>query len=86
MYSDEKKINPLTKQVSLTTVASYPKQNLLLSGWVSGEKYLQGHPAVIDAAVGIGRIILLGFHTHHRGQSHATFKFLFNSIYASSTG
>jgi len=31
--------------------------------------------------VGRGQVVLLGFRVQHRGQSHATFKFLFNALY-----
>jgi hypothetical protein len=38
---------------------------------------------VIDAPVGRGRVLVFGPHVAFRGQSHATFKFLFNAIYYS---
>jgi hypothetical protein len=65
-------------------VASYPKDNLLMSGWLLGEKVLSEKAAVVEAALGQGRVILLGFRVQHRGQSHQTYKLLFNSILPTS--
>ncbi len=63
------------------TVVSYPAANPLLSGWVNGEKHLFNKSALVDVSFGKGKIILIGFPTLYRAQSHSTFRFLFNSIY-----
>jgi hypothetical protein len=63
------------------SVVRYPLHNPLLSGWVNGEKYLYNKSAIVDVPFGKGKIILLGFPVLYRGQSHGTFRFLFNSIY-----
>ena len=63
------------------TVISYPAANPLLSGWVNGEKHLFNKSALVDVPYGKGKIILIGFPTLYRAQSHSTFRFLFNSIY-----
>ncbi len=63
------------------SVVSYPNENPLLSGWVNGEKYLFNKSAIVEVQFGKGKIILIGFPTIYRGQSHNTFRFLFNSIY-----
>jgi hypothetical protein len=65
-------------------VASYPKENLLMSGWLMGESVLTEKAAVVEAPVGSGRVILLGFRVQHRGQSHQTYKLLFNSLFLPS--
>jgi hypothetical protein len=52
-----------------------------MSGWLMGERYLHNKAAIVDATVDKGRVVLLGFRVQHRGQPHATFKLLFNSIY-----
>jgi hypothetical protein len=40
---------------------------------------------VVDAAFGKGRVLLFGPEVNFRGQSHGTFKFLFNAIYYPKT-
>jgi hypothetical protein len=62
-------------------VGTYPAKDVLMSGWLMGERHLHDKAAVIEAAVDKGRVVLLGFRVQHRGQPHATFKLLFNSIY-----
>ena len=63
------------------SLVRYPLHNPLLSGWVNGENYLYNKSAIVDVPLGEGKIILIGFPVLYRGQSHGTFKFLFNSIY-----
>ena len=65
---------------SIQTVARYGDRDLLLSGWLEGEDVIAGRPAVLQAGVGAGRVVLLGFRVQHRGQSLATFRLLFNAI------
>jgi hypothetical protein len=65
-------------------VASYPKEKLLMSGWLMGEEVLSEKAAVVVAPVGSGRAVLLGFRVQHRGQSHQTYKLLFNSFFLPS--
>ena len=66
---------------SVTTVAHYPQQPLLESGWMVGDTVLRGASAVLDVRVGRGHIILLTFRTQHRGQTLGTFKLLLNAIF-----
>jgi hypothetical protein len=63
-------------------IARYGARELLISGWLEGEARIAGHPAVVQASVGAGRVVLLGFRVQHRGQSYATFRLLFNALYA----
>ena len=55
-------------------------KDVLLSGWIEGEQAIAGQSAVVEAKVGTGRVVLLGFRVQHRGQSHATFRLLFNAL------
>jgi hypothetical protein len=61
-------------------VASYPEDNVLLMGWMRGEDLIARKTAVVDAGYKDGRVILIGFRTQHRGQTHGTYKFLFNAL------
>ncbi len=61
-------------------VASFPSDDLLLSGWLIGQDYLTRKAAVVDLTYKQGHIILMGIHVQHRGQTHGTYKFLFNSL------
>jgi hypothetical protein len=62
-------------------IARYGDRDLLVSGWLEGEATIAGRPAAVDVSVGAGRVVLLGFRVQHRGQSHATFRLLFNAIF-----
>jgi hypothetical protein len=63
-------------------VAWFDTKTPLHSGWAWGQEYLENGVIAIDATVGKGRVILFGPEILQRGQPHATFKFLFNAIYA----
>jgi hypothetical protein len=64
-------------------LASYPAQpdQILLSGWLRGPEQLTGKAAAVAFTYGKGKIVLFGFRPQHRGQTHATFPLVFNSIY-----
>jgi len=66
---------------SIRTVARYGAKNVLLSGWLEGESVIANQPAVLDVPLGTGRVVLIGFPAQHRGQSHATFRLLFNALF-----
>ncbi|MCK4764870.1 MAG: hypothetical protein KAW12_21910 [Candidatus Aminicenantes bacterium] len=63
-----------------TVVASYPKKDILMSGWLLGEGMIARRPALVDIEHKKGHIIMIGFRCQHRAQSHGTFKFLFNAL------
>lgn len=61
-------------------VASYPEDNILLSGWILGEDAIARKAAVVDTSYKKGHIILIGFRCQFRAQSHGTYKFLLNAL------
>jgi hypothetical protein len=63
------------------SAARYAAENLLMSGYIYGEKLIQQKSSVLDIPLGKGKVILLGFAVHFRGQPQGTFKLLFNALY-----
>ncbi|MDP2872563.1 MAG: hypothetical protein Q8P31_08515 [Bacillota bacterium] len=61
-------------------VASYPEKDILQSGWLVGEDRIAGQPAVVRARYGDGDCVLIGFKCQNRGQTHGTYKLLFNCL------
>jgi hypothetical protein len=69
-----------TTDPKVQVIARYAKQNVLRSGWLLGEEQLRGRIALAEVRLGKGRIVLFGFRPQHRGQSWATFPFIWNAI------
>ena len=65
-------------------IATYPEFNPLMSGWLEGEKRIRQKAALLAVPLDDGNVILFGFKPQHRGQSHGTFKLLFNAIFHSA--
>lgn len=66
----------------LEIVATYAKDDLLMSGWAMGEKaHIGSKAAVIKAGYGNGSVVLFAFRPQFRGQPRATYKLIFNAIY-----
>lgn len=63
------------------SVAKYAAENLLMSGWIHGEKVIQKKSSILAIPSGQGKLILFGFPVQLRGQPYGTFKLLFNAIY-----
>ncbi len=67
-----------------TVLATYPKdRNPLASGFLLHPDRIQGKAAALEVFYGNGRVYLFGFRPQWRGQSHGTYKLIFNSIYDS---
>jgi hypothetical protein len=77
-------INSSAYEISDTSrvhpIARYADKDALLSGWMLGEKFLNGKTALAEADYGKGKIILFGFRPQHRGQTWGTFQFIFNAL------
>jgi hypothetical protein len=63
-----------------SVLASYTESGSpLLSGYLIGEKHLNGKSAAIDARLGDGHVVLIGFRPEWRGQPFGAFRVLFNA-------
>ena len=62
-------------------IARYANTNVLMSGWLEGEKTIAGKGAMVEVKSGQGRAVLFAFRSQHRGQAHATFRLFFNAIH-----
>jgi zinc carboxypeptidase len=60
--------------------ARYGSGDPLLSGWVLGGDHVAGKPAILEADVGNGSVVLFGFQPNYRAQTLATWPLLFNAI------
>jgi hypothetical protein len=75
------RLGPTAGLKRTSPVAWFSGTALLDSGWAWGQQYLDGGTAVAEAAVGQGKVVLLGPEVAFRAQPHGTFKLLFNSLY-----
>jgi hypothetical protein len=57
-----------------------PTGSPLLSGYLLGEKHLQGRAAALEVRHGKGRVVLIGFRPQWRGQPFGTFRVVFNAV------
>lgn len=61
-------------------IVRYADHNILRSGILVGEELIRGKAALVAAKYGEGEAILFAFSPQARGQTHGTFKLLFNSL------
>jgi hypothetical protein len=78
------KLRPDAALKHTSAVAWFSGPAPLVGGWAWGQQYLDGGTTVAEALVGNGKLFLLGPEVTFRAQSHASFKFLFNSLYYGS--
>jgi hypothetical protein len=65
---------------NLRVVATYQTINPVVSGWILGPERIAGKPALLEATVGRGSVVLFGFQPNYRGHSVATWPLLFNAL------
>jgi hypothetical protein len=66
---------------TIRVAARYGRGNPVASGWILGPRHLAGRPAVVEAHVGRGSVVLFGFQPNYRGQTVATWPLLFNALH-----
>lgn len=62
-------------------LAWYASDKTLRSGWAFGQSYLQDGVAAFVAKVGKGKLFVYGPEITFRGQTHGTYKMLFNQLF-----
>ena len=65
---------------NVSVIARYAEKEALMSGWMLGEKYLNGKAALVETAYGKGKIVMFAFRPQHRGQTWGTFPFIFKAL------
>jgi len=73
-------ITPNDHNERYETIVRYQDRGLLQSGWLIGEKHLANLAAMVNVKHGKGQVVLIGFRTQNRCQTHGTFKLLFNAL------
>jgi hypothetical protein len=56
-----------------------PEGSPRLSGYLLGEKHIQGYAAALDVRHGSGHVVLIGFRPQWRGQPFGTFRVVLNA-------
>lgn len=65
-----------------TVLAKYPSDGpILRSGYLNGQKYMQGMAAALDVKHDRGHVVLIAFQPQWRGQPTGTFRVVFNSAF-----
>lgn len=64
----------------VSVVARYAEKDALMSGWMLGEKHINGKAALVEVPYGKGKIVMFAFRPQHRGQTWGTFPFIFNAL------
>jgi len=76
------KLQPNALEKGVKPLAWYASDKPLRSGWAWGQAYLKDGVAAFSAPVGSGKLYAFGPEITFRGQSHGTFKLLFNQLYS----
>jgi len=61
-------------------LGTFGEGNPHLAGWVLGEEFIGGMPALVEAEVGEGSVLLYGFQPNFRGQTVGLWPLLFNGL------
>ena len=64
----------------IRVTARYSEGNPVRSGWILGPEHLAGKAAVLEASVGSGSVVLIGFQPNYRAQTMSTWPLLFNAM------
>ncbi len=76
------RLPPERGPTGIKPLAWFDSATPLRSGWAWGQAALQGAFSALEAPVGKGRLLLFGPEVLFRGQTHGTFKLVFNALFA----
>ena len=76
------KLGAEAAEKGIKPLAWFSTDKPLRSGWAWGQAYLKDGVAAFVAPVGSGKLYAFGPEITFRGQSHGTFKLLFNELYS----
>jgi glutamine amidotransferase-like uncharacterized protein len=80
VYYDSGPVFETTEGFKGEVIAPYPEnESPLASGFLLGEKLIQGKAAAVDVELGKGHVLLLGFRPQWRGQTWGTLRIIFNA-------
>lgn len=78
--NDVYEVIPSDRNHLVERIVTYPKRDLLQSGWLLGEQVIAEKAAMVAVGMGQGKVVMIGFRPQHRVQTHGTFKLVFNSL------
>ncbi|MDH4058460.1 MAG: M14 family zinc carboxypeptidase, partial [Cyclobacteriaceae bacterium] len=82
--NDVYEVIPSDRNHQVDRIVTYPKRDLLQSGWLVGEEVIAEKAAMVSVGMGQGKVVMIGFRPQHRVQTHGTFKLVFNSLISSN--
>lgn len=80
--NDVYEVIPSERNHTVERIITYPKRDILQSGWLLGEEKIAEKAAMVAVEMGKGSVVMIGFRPQHRVQTHGTFKLVFNSLVA----
>jgi hypothetical protein len=78
--NDVYEVIPTERNHTVERIITYPKRDILQSGWLLGEEVIAEKAAMVSVGLGKGKVVMIGFRPQHRVQTHGTFKLVFNSL------
>ncbi|MEQ8364347.1 MAG: M14 family metallopeptidase [Cyclobacteriaceae bacterium] len=78
--NDVYEVIPSERNHTVERIITYPKRDILQSGWLLGEEVIAEKAAMVSVGMGKGKVVMIGFRPQHRVQTHGTFKLVFNSL------
>ena len=84
MYDSSPAFKVSVNSAGIKPLMWFSSDKPLRSGWAWGQKYLKDDVAAFSAPVGAGMLYVFGPEITFRGQSHGTFKLLFNELYVAN--